>query len=120
MRRKDEQLGLGLHKFRIKVQHALTSFGLNIFIAKEINGKLYTAKPVQWEFVELKEGCKTEPTLRLEETEAGDLTDALVEELGRRGIKTQSDSKIEGLLEAQTKHLTNLQKLLFKETNHEV
>lgn len=43
---------------------------------------------------------------------------ALTEELSQLGIKTDSDAKLEGTLEATKYHLEDMRKMLFKDENN--
>jgi len=47
------------------------------------------------------------------------LVGQLVQELSDMGIKTDSDSKVHGLYEAQSKHLNDMRKLALKEKYNE-
>ncbi len=82
------------------------------FIEEKHDGKRYIAKPVNLEFVELEAGSN--PTLRLSNSTSGEFLKALAEALDKNGIKTESDFKIQGLLEAKNFHLEDMRSLVFK------
>jgi len=84
---------------------------IEFLIYYEENGKRYVAQPVKLIFKEWKEGEKIKPTLELSIFEA-DFLKSLAEALDEKGIKTNKDAKIEGILEATRYHLEDLRKLL--------
>lgn len=58
------------------------------------------------------EGFK--PTLRLNSMDAGALLKSLAEAINQHGVKTDSDARMSGLLEATRAHLSDMRKLVFK------
>lgn len=60
-------------------------------------------------WVAVKEGEPVEPTLYIENLQ--EWANAIAE----TGVKPQSDYKLEGILEAQNKHLQDMRKLVFRE-----
>jgi hypothetical protein len=54
------------------------------------------------------------PLLRLKGKSANELLKAIANAVDKKGIKTDSNSKIEGLLEATRTHLDDMRKLVFK------
>ncbi len=86
---------------------------LSIMFWEERNGRVYRAKPVKLEFVECPEGHSPEgPTIRIPHELSGAFMKALAEELDRHAVKTDSDHKIQGTLEAMKSHLSDLRQLL--------
>ena len=116
MHRKEGKFGFGLHDIKVSVQRSVYMDALDIVIwMRSMSGVYHMAKPMKLEFEAYKQDTALrEPTLQLSGDIAGDLLDALVGELGDKGIKTKNDSKTEGLLEAQTEHLKDLQSIVFK------
>jgi hypothetical protein len=116
MYRKKGKFGFGLHDIQVRVQRAIDMDALNIVIwIRKSDGTYFIGEPMELKFRRQKSGERQEPTLQISGELAGDLLDALTEELGNAGIKTKNDSKTEGILEAQSKHLSDLQELVFKE-----
>lgn len=115
MYRKKGKFGFGMHDIQVRVQQAINMDALNIMIwMRSGDGTYHVVEPMELKFRPVKENTEWgEPSLQIPGDIAGDLVDALVQALGDRGIKTQSDSKTEGLLEAQTKHLEDLQRIVF-------
>lgn len=66
-------------------------------------------------WVELKE-CKIppEPTFRFRGIEKTEFLKAMADAIAEIGIKTDSDFKIQGKLEATEKHLEDMRRLIFK------
>jgi len=115
MYRKKGKFGFGMHDIQVRVQQAIDMDALNVVIwIRKPDGVYYIAEPMELKFRRHKRGERQEPSLQISGDMAGDLLDALTEELGNKGIKTKSDSKTEGLLEAQSKHLADMQSLVFK------
>ena len=79
------------------------------FFTDDEGRKKLVAKPMQLEFVEApKLNERIEPSLIL----PVEYTQALVEALGTLNIKTESDSKLQGTLEATRYHLEDMRRLL--------
>lgn len=80
------------------------------------NGERSIAKPIDPIFVRVEEAStmNIEPTLRLSVINGESLIDTLLSEITRMGKKPESIHKLEGVLEAQQKHLQDLQKLIFE------
>jgi len=85
---------------------------IEFLIYDERNGKRYIAQPVKLIFKEWKEGEEIKPTLEIGGFFEGEFLEALAEALDEKGIKTDKDAKIEGILEATKYHLEDLRKLL--------
>lgn len=86
---------------------------LEIYFLNRDVGKLFVAKPMQFNWVEHKECESVEPSLRISDFYASDLLKALAEALDKKGIKTENDFKIQGLLEATKYHLNDMRRLVF-------
>lgn len=54
------------------------------------------------------------PTLSIDRRTSKSLLKALAEALSKEGIKTENDHKIQGILEAQSKHLEDMRDIVFK------
>lgn len=67
----------------------------------------------EWEFREVNDEHPYTPTLRLPYQDQG-LMKKLAEVLSDKGIKTDNDHKIQGILEATKNHLEDLRKLIFE------
>lgn len=74
--------------------------------------RLFLADPVELIFREYELGMKYEPTLSLNWAFAREFLKALAEELDKAGVKTDSDAKMQGILEAQKYHLEDLRTML--------
>ena len=120
--RKKDKLGMGLHDIQVRVQRAMDMMAWNVLIfRRRPDGGHDIAEPMQlkWRDIGSGEGRVVEPTMCISEEIAGDIMDAVVSELGDMGIKTRNDSKIEGVLEAQSKHLEDMRRIIFMETDYE-
>jgi len=114
--RKKDKFGMGLSRIEVRVQRAMDMDAFNVLIfQRNPDGKMFTLKPMELEWVEVGSGHSLQPTMTIGGMLAGDLLDALIQEMGTQGIKTQRDSKTEGILEAQTKHLSDMRRIVFME-----
>lgn len=102
----------------VYIEQSLYRHGVEIFIVNrnpmtdEVDA---VAKHVELEFDKYEPGQKTErATLEIYGRQAKGLLEALSKELNRKGIKPESDSKLEGKLEATKYHLEDMRKLIFK------
>lgn len=86
--------------------------GINIMIWEDRNGTNYVAKPVELVFEEAPKFSAVSPTLRFSSDCAPAFMKALAEALDGEGIKTDSDAKLSGTLEAQKYHLEDLRLML--------
>jgi hypothetical protein len=84
----------------------------NIAFLVQRNGQWMIAKPMNLEFVPLKEGEVTPASLTLVPEVATEFLKALSQALDDRGIKTDSDAKLQGTLEATKFHLEDMRGLL--------
>ncbi len=88
---------------------------VQILFWEERNGKRYVVEPLKMTLKECPDGFIYEPTLRINASSAGQFLTAFAEALDHEGVKTDSDAKIAGTLEATREHLKDLQKIVFKE-----
>ena len=79
-------------------------------------GKSVVARPIELVFEEVSDNKIAEPTLRLPNRVAKDFLTALSSALDQEGIKTENTHKLEGVLEAQGKHLEDMRNLVFKKS----
>lgn len=115
-KRKKNRFGYGMHDVRIKVRSCpyMDAYDLVIYI-RGSDGVYHVAEPMELKFKKMGDSSALhEPTLRVDSDVAGDLLDALLEEMGRKGIKTQEDSRVEGRLEAMSEHLNDMRQLVFE------
>ena len=69
-------------------------------------------KPVEFEFIEWKEGMHVEPTLRI--NGGREFLQSLRDALDNLGVPGNRYAKVEGLLEAQKAHLEDMRKIALK------
>jgi hypothetical protein len=119
--RKKDKFGMGLHNVQIRVQRAIDMDAYNILIfTRANNGDMRIVKPMKFEFQTIGRGDRImEPSLQLDGMIAGDLLDAMLKEAGDMGLKTQEDSKIQGLYEATLRHLRDMRRIVFKGEDHD-
>lgn len=70
-----------------------------------------------WRRNEIKDGFMQEPSLILPGSIANEIMQAMANAFAEKGLKTDSDHKIQGTLEATKYHLEDLRKLLKLEKN---
>jgi len=100
----------------VRIRQRPDTLGTEIYIIDRGNRFTYLAKHVKLEFEKVKDGAEwPEPTLVLGENLVFKLSKALSKMLDERGIKSDSQSKIEGLLEATKYHLEDMRKIVFSE-----
>jgi hypothetical protein len=103
-------------KAGLQVEVVQGIFGIDIFILRrDISGNVtHVAKPVKFVMDPMEEfgGAIAEPTIHLHPSESHIFLKSFAEALVKNGIKTESDYKIQGILQAQTYHLNDLRKLL--------
>lgn len=85
---------------------------LDIVFWDERDGKIFAAKPCPLVWEEVKDGYITEPTLKISRMLSGEFMKAVAEELERHNVKTDSDARVHGTLDATRYHLEDLRKLL--------
>ena len=95
-----------MREVQIEIQPNFTQATQEIVIFYEEGGVIYLAKPMKLVFEPVAQLARWEPTLVLPgPTLAKSLLKALAEALDRQGVKTDSDAKIEGKLQATEAHL---------------
>ena len=92
--------------------HSDLSNGLQILFYTERNGKQFIVKHIEMELEEIKHGEAIRPTFEIPYLDAESFLKSLAEALDERGVKTDSDAKIEGTLGATKYHLEDLRHLL--------
>ncbi len=105
-----------------KVVIETNTFGyyVDLFIYRKHNGKIevMTDDSKGNKIIVEVEGYATterlKPTLRLNTGDAGQIMKALADALDNHGVKTDSDAKMSGILEATKVHLEDMRKLVFK------
>jgi hypothetical protein len=80
-----------------------------LFYEEGVNGSRYVAQPVQWVMQKVEQGDSIEPTMRIPAHTMGDFARCLKD----LDVRTESDSKLEGTLEAMSLHLTDMRRLVF-------
>jgi len=86
---------------------------VDIYIVDQRNGKTHVAEPVQLVFKKLPEGAiDPGPTLRLPRYMGESFLRALAGELDKNNVKTDSDAKLQGTLEATKYHLEDMRQLM--------
>lgn len=88
------------------------SGALEIVFWEKRGEKIYAAKPCPLVFEEVVDGYIENPTLKIGMAWANEFMKAMAEELDKKGIKTDSDAKIAGTLEATRYHLEDLRTLM--------
>ncbi|MBI1918521.1 MAG: hypothetical protein HYS12_27835 [Planctomycetes bacterium] len=87
--------------------------GISFYFFERRNGKTFLAKPMEMVFKEVKEGeYSAGPTLRLDYLFGDAFLQAMAEALDDANVKTDSDAKIQGTLDATRYHLEDLRSLL--------
>lgn len=69
---------------------------------------------LDWEELPPYEHC-SHPTLVLPRTLSKEILKKLAEALDKQGVKTEHDHKIQGTLDAQSKHLEDMRRIVFEE-----
>jgi len=87
--------------------------GIGIIFWDERAGKRYTVKPLNLIMTDHKPGTYAGPTIFLASHEAEEFLKSLAEALDKRGVKTDSDAKIQGTLQATRTHLADMRRLVF-------
>lgn len=101
--------------FRVSIYQEPCFGGLSFcFWEKGVDGKTYMVAPTKLTRIEVKDCQQYEPSIHLSPDIAPAFMKAMAEALDTHGIKTDSDAKIAGTLEATREHLKDLQKLVFK------
>jgi hypothetical protein len=102
-------------QFMVHVRRTPWSNAAEIGIIESRGGRHFLWQFKQIEPVELTEGpTDAEPTFRLQSWLVGPFFKALAEALEQQGIKTDSDAKLAGTMEATRLHLEDMRRLVFK------
>jgi len=102
------------HEIFFKITRHPVDDTLSIFFCEERQGKIYIAKSVELVYEEYKPGAVHDPTLQIWQPIANEFLKALAEELKKYGVRTVSDDKMEGILEATKLHLEDMRDIVFK------
>ena len=100
------------HNFEITIYRVPATNLLGIWITQERDGVIYLAEPLQLTFKETKTGYEPPPTLEFPYPDSEQFMKAMAEAIDRNGIRTDSDAKIQGIMEATKYHLEDLRSLL--------
>lgn len=104
-----------MSNFEVYIQRQPWSDALGIAIFEIRNGKRYMAEFVPLVFKELQEQEHIEkPTFEFPSSVATPLLKAFANAIGEHGIRTASDEKIQGTLEATRGWLEDMRNLVFK------
>lgn len=88
--------------------------GVNMmFYTRTSEGRIYVVKPMQLELVPHDEGAIEQPTLQLNGSSAESFLKSLADALDKQGIKTDSDARIQGTLDATKLHLDDMRNLVY-------
>ena len=111
-----DDLPLGGCEMKVKIGFDYLFAGLSFYLYQEKDGKKYLVKPVDLVLQELPHDHFTpvDSTIKLSGYESDEFLKSLAEELDRMGVKTDSDFKIKGLLEAKEKHLQDMRRIVFE------
>ncbi len=102
-------------EMRVSIYQEPCFGGLSINMWSRSNGKTYMVQPMEVIFKEVSEFATIErPTLRLSAATSPMFLAAFAEALDKHGVKTDSDAKIAGTLEATRAHLADMKKLVFR------
>lgn len=98
------------------------SDGIEIFfIKRDGDGLRYFAKPFKIEYMDNPHEPGTTfpptPTITLNGDDAIRLQGDLRDIFDFKGLRTKDESRLEGILESQTKHLEDMRKLVFDESS---
>jgi hypothetical protein len=100
-------------EFKVSIYQDPCFDSLSVVIWSRRNGKTYMMAPVKLESMEVKDdSCVVTPTMRISGDLAPTFLKAFAEALDQRGVKTDSDAKLAGTLEATRIHLVDTQNML--------
>jgi hypothetical protein len=92
--------GLGIYLFDFKVGY---------------NGKTFIAKPAKLEWLELDDYmAHANPFLEISRIDVDPFLKSIRNQLDERGVKSEPQTKLEGVLEATKFHLQDMRDLVFK------
>lgn len=102
---------------KVYIQNKDFALKTDIFIVRDDhNGQRWIAKPMVLEWVKHEHGISEDPSLSIHQNVEGEFLKALTDAISEKGIKPESDSKLEGKLIATEKHLEDMRTLVFKKT----
>jgi len=101
-----------MSEVKVHVYRDPASGAIALSFVKSDGGQRYIAKPIVFEWQPLTEGQLTQPTLTLPNWEGEEILHKLADQLDSFGVKTDTDHRIAGTLEATRAHLADLRKLL--------
>lgn len=97
---------------KVYVENKLWDALVNIFIIREGQGDdRYKYDVSKREWVKQKRFVDQEPSIVLH----ADMLQPLLQALSDQNIKVESEHKLEGLIEAQSKHLEDMRRLVFED-----
>lgn len=89
--------------------------GMHFLFYKEgIEGKHYIVKPIEMFLEPRIEGTLMEPTLKMNDLEAREFLQSMVDQAEKLGIKSSKKPVLENELEAVKYHLEDMRTLVFK------
>ena len=99
---------------RVRIGGSFYKDTVGILFEEVVDGRVtHVAKHIELEFVPRKDGEEIEPTIELGRHIADEFLEALAEALDKKGIKTDNDAKLQGILEAKDVHLKDMRRLVF-------
>ena len=102
-----------MSEFKIEILQDWGAWGLRFGFFQEREGKIYICKPMKMEYIPISaDGSFTEASLTLPNPLGQEFCQKMAEALSKRGVKTDNDHKIIGILEATKYHLEDLRQLL--------
>jgi len=102
--------------YKVYIQKQMWSNALGIAIFEERDGKQFMAKPIELVFEEIdRYGEVVKPTLQIGYQMAEPFLKAMAESLDEFGVKTDSDAKLAGTMQATRAHLEDMRSLVFKQ-----
>lgn len=87
---------------------------VEMFFYYKVNDRIFVAKPIDFEMIEVNNGDRVGPTLAFNMFEGDELLKDLAEQIDKQGIKTTQDAQNQGSLDATKKHLEDMRALVFK------
>ena len=102
-------------KYIIKIRHNPMTEAIGIYFGMQDSEGFKVAKSVKLEYEKIDEGAlDVEPTLTIPSYLGSDFLKTLLNAIENQGIKSESTSKTEGLLEATKYHLEDMRKIVFE------
>lgn len=107
-------------KLEINIYRVPATRWLGVWITRETEDGIWLAEPVELTFKESSTGSEVPPTLKFCYPDSEKFLKAMAEAIDEYGLKTDSDAKIAGIMEAQKYHLEDLRSMLnLKGEKHE-